>query len=103
MEKRFLVLSITLLFAACSAKTFAPTDQQLSSMQRKVPGITVEEAQMGYKLYAAKCARCHQLYHPEKYTIAQWDTILPKMFPKAKVADEEQKRLLGNYVRAMSR
>lgn len=72
-------------------------------MQQKVPGITSESATAGYKLYSEKCAGCHQLYHPEKYTIAQWNNILPKMFSKAKVSGEEQRKLIGDYVRALSK
>ena len=94
-------LSITIV--ACSAKTFAPTDQQLSAMQQKVPGITLESATAGYKLYSEKCAGCHQLYHPDKYTIGQWNSILSKMFPKAKVSSKDQQKLIEDYVYARSK
>lgn len=80
-----------------------PADQQLSAMQQKVPGITLETAREGCKLYSQKCAGCHQLYHPDKYTVTKWNTILPKMFTKAKVSSEEQQKLIGDYVRAMSK
>lgn len=103
MKKLSIILFISVLIAACSVRTFAPTDQQLSVMQQKVPGITLESAKAGYKLYSEKCAGCHQLYHPDKYTIAQWNNILPKMFPKAKLSSEEQRKLIEDYVRAMSK
>ena len=72
-------------------------------MQQKVPGITIENARAGYKLYSEKCASCHQLYHPGKYTIAQWNKILPKMFPKAKLSDEGQQKLIEDYMHALSK
>jgi hypothetical protein len=103
MNKYFIIIFISIVVIGCSAKTFAPTDQQLSSMQQKVPGITLENATAGYKLYSEKCAGCHQLYHPDKYTIAKWNTILLKMFPKAKLSAGEQQKLIEDYVRAMSK
>lgn len=103
MKKLWFIIFISSLIVACSAKTFAPTDQQLSSIRQKVPGITMENARAGYKLYSEKCASCHQLYHPGKYTITQWNKILPKMFPKAKLSDEGQKKLIEDYVHALSK
>ena len=72
-------------------------------MQQKVPGITLEGATAGYKLYSEKCAGCHQLYHPDKYTIGQWNSILSKMFPKAKVSSKDQQKLIEDYVYALSK
>lgn len=103
MKKLCILIFISTVIVACSAKAFAPTDQQLSAMQKKVPGITLESAKAGYKLYSEKCASCHQLFRPSKYTIAQWDNILPKMFLKAKVSSEEQRKLIEDYVHALSK
>lgn len=103
MKKLCIVISTSVVIVACSAKSFVPTDQQLSAMQQKVPGITLENAKAGYKLYSEKCASCHQLYRPEKYTISQWNSILPKMFRKAKLSDEEQQKLVRDYVHALSK
>lgn len=103
MKKFFIVIFISFAIVACSAKTFAPTDQQLSAMQQKVPGITMENATAGYKLYSEKCASCHHLYQPAKYTIAQWNSILSKMLSKAKVTSEEQQKLIEDYVHALSK
>jgi len=103
MKKAFIAVITFVVFIACSAKTFAPTGEQLTAMQQKVPGITLENANAGYKLYSEKCVSCHQLYHPDKYTIAQWNSILSKMFPKAKVSNEEQQKLIADYVHALSK
>ena len=93
----------TIIIIACSAKGFVPTDQQLVEMRQKVPGITMESAKAGFKLYSQKCAGCHQLYLPGKYTIARWNNILPKMFPKAKMTSEEQQKLVRDYLQALSK
>ena len=103
MRKTFVSICVAVAIAACSAKTWAPTNEQLVQMKQKVPGITLEEARSGSKLYSEKCARCHRLYPPEKYTEAQWNGILPKMFLKARVSNNEQQELLTDYLRALSR
>jgi cytochrome c5 len=103
MKKVCIVVAISVAVAACSAKTFAPEDRQLPAMQEKVPGITLESASAGYAVYSKKCAGCHQLYRPGKYTIAQWNRILPKMFPRAKVTTEDQEKLITDYVWALSK
>jgi hypothetical protein len=103
MKKSCFIFFISMIVAACSAKTFAPAGEHLQAMQQKVPGITLENAREGYKLYSEKCASCHQLYHPDKYTIAQWNNILPKMFPKARVISKEQQDLISDYLHALSK
>jgi cytochrome c5 len=103
MKKALLVVIILVAVAGCSAKTFVPTDQQLPVMQQKVPGITMENARAGYTIYSKKCAGCHQLYHPGKYNATQWNRILPKMFPRAKVTSEDQQKLITDYVQALSK
>lgn len=103
MRKTFVSICVAVAIAACSARTWAPTNEQLVQMKQKVPGITLEEARSGSKLYSGKCARCHRLYPPEKYTEAQWNSILPKMFLKAKLPDNEQQKLISNYVVSLSK
>ena len=72
-------------------------------MQQRVPGITLERAKQGYLLYSGKCASCHRLYEPDKYSITQWNNILSRMFPKAKITDSKEQSLIRDYVYAMSK
>lgn len=103
MKKTSIIFFVSVVTAACSAKTFAPSEKSIATMQQKVPGITLEKAKQGYQLYSQKCASCHRLYEPDKYSIAQWNDILSKMFPKAKVANSEQQSLIRDYVHGMSK
>lgn len=104
MKKTFIIITAVCAgLAACTARVLAPTSEQLSVMQQKLPGITLERAQEGYRLYSAKCAACHQLYPPGKFTVNQWDKILARMFPKAKLTDGQQQQLIRDYVHALSR
>lgn len=103
MKKFCLVIFISVIIIACSSKTFAPTNEQMNAMQQKVPDITLANAKAGYKLYSEKCSACHQLYRPGKYTIAQWNTILPKMFLKAKLSSDSQQKLIQDYLHALAK
>ncbi|HEY6954189.1 MAG TPA: hypothetical protein VI385_03045 [Flavisolibacter sp.] len=103
MKKYVIASFVVVTVVACSAKTFTPSSEQFAKMQQKVPGITLEEANAGSKIYSGKCARCHRLYAPDKYTVAQWDKILPKMLLKVQGLSNEQQRQVADYLHAMSK
>jgi mono/diheme cytochrome c family protein len=58
-------------------------------------GGVVDEKDTGKKLYTVKCARCHKLYDPAKYNAENWNTWMEKMRRKARLNDEQYKRLSG--------
>ena len=102
VKKRLLIISF--FISACVAtKSIVPSQETLPAMQQKVPGITLEKANQGYELYKNKCASCHQLHDPSEYTIPKWDKKLMEMYPKAKVTNEEEKKLIRDYLYALSK
>lgn len=48
------------------------------------------------KLYVLKCAKCHELYDPKKYSDADWELWMHKMRRKSKLKPE-QFELINNY------
>ena len=46
-----------------------------------------------YKLYALKCATCHQPYPPHKFPLAEWPEILQNMALKARLTAPEQQTI----------
>ena len=92
-----------MVFLSCAVSRFEVNDRTLPAMQKKVPGITMEQAQKGNALYASHCSTCHHLYDPSKYSNEQWDKVLISMFPKAKITDEEQQRLIRDFLHARSK
>ena len=52
---------------------------------------------LGRKLYVGKCAKCHKLYDPAKYSDEQWQIWIDKMSRKAKL-QPDQKKLISHYV-----
>jgi mono/diheme cytochrome c family protein len=56
-------------------------------------GATPQDLAAGKKLYTGKCARCHKMYDPTRYDDRAWDTWMTKMRDKAKLNDEQYRRL----------
>ena len=102
--KKIITAFCLCIFSACAATSkFAPVADELPAMQSKVPGISYDEAMQGYKLYATHCSNCHRLHNPKEYTVVEWIKILPEMFDKAKLKNEENQILLRNYIIAKSK
>lgn len=55
------------------------------------------EAQIaqGKTLMDTRCGRCHDLKPTDSFTVDEWEPILERMIPKAKLLEDE-----GNLVRA---
>ena len=51
------------------------------------------------KIYLGKCAKCHKLHDPAKYTDEKWDEWMVKMTKKSKLKPE-QAELLPRYIAA---
>ena len=49
------------------------------------------------KLYLGKCAKCHKLYDPAKYSDAEWEKWMEKMGRKSKLTPDQQ-RELSKYI-----
>lgn len=64
-------------------------------------GINTDMAtlQAGHTLYMNNCGKCHALVAPPNRTIDQWNKILPKMFPKTRLTEDEQAKV-RTYVMA---
>ena len=82
---RLLVPVVLIALAGCSAPAGAADVS------------TANPLDAGRKLYVAKCARCHKLYDPNKYSDAAWDKWMAKMTRKAKLKPD-QADLISRYV-----
>ena len=102
--KKILILIISFIFFGCAAVyNLKPSESNIAIMQQKVPGINVEEAQQGFKLYKFNCSGCHYLHKPDDYTISGWEKVLPEMLQRAKITSEKDIQLLKNYLVGMSK
>ena len=104
MKAKFIFFILTIAFFSCSTpRNFQPINGDKTKAEEKAKGIPVSDLQQGYSLYTVKCSGCHRLHEPSEFTPDKWQTILTKMFVKAKMNDESEKTLIHNYVIANSR
>jgi len=104
MKKWLTIIVVTSFVLACvSGSKLQPEDKDLPAAVQKMPGITMDELNQGYKLYIDNCSACHRLHKPDEFTIPQWNKILPEMFSKAKLVSDHKKELIRNYVIALSK
>ena len=59
--------------------------------------LSPEQTTAARKLYIGKCAKCHKLYDPARYTDPQWDRWMKRMSDKAKLKPNERE-LLARYI-----
>ena len=58
--------------------------------------LTKEEMlKKGEDLFTLKCGRCHGLPSPSEFTVADWQPIMTRMAPKAKLNAEETNWVLA--------
>jgi len=98
VKKSISILSAVALIGCATVSTLQPKETELPSLQQKVPGISLEEAQQGFKLYKFNCSGCHYLHKPNEYTITGWEKVLPEMLGRAKITSEKERKLIKNYL-----
>jgi mono/diheme cytochrome c family protein len=59
--------------------------------------IQPTDAAAARRLYITKCAKCHKLYNPAKYSDDEWGLWMKKMSRKARLSPE-QRDLLERYI-----
>ena len=103
MKKIVFILLTIILVGCATVSSLQPKETDLAIMQQKVPGINMEEAQQGFKLYKFNCAGCHYLHKPNAYTINGWQKVLPEMLGRAKITSEKDAQLIKNYLFSKSK
>jgi cytochrome c1 len=102
--KKILIITTCILFIGCATvSTLKPAESDLTTMQQKVSGLSLEEAQQGFKLYKFNCSGCHYLHKPSDYTITGWEKVLPEMLSRAKITSAKEQQLIKNYLFAKSK
>ena len=103
MKKTLFIITCIIFFGCATVSNLKPNEKELVIMQQKVPGISLEEAQKGFKVYKFNCAGCHYLPKPDLYTISNWEKILPEMISRAKITSENEMQLITKYLFAKSK
>jgi cytochrome c5 len=98
----FLFCTVIVLGCAVTNK-FIPAASDLPTMQQKVPGIEIGAAMQGYTLYKKSCSGCHSPHIPSKYSIREWEKVLPEMLQRAKLSSDSEINVIKNYLYAKSK
>jgi cytochrome c1 len=69
------------------------TDSPVIEKTKITDDTPSEDVIAGKDLMDKNCIRCHKMKPVENYSLAKWDVILPKMARKAKITEEEQKKI----------
>lgn len=57
--------------------------------------FTPTQLEEGKTLWQGSCGKCHKLYAPDSRSVEKWERVLPRMFNRSKMTEEQ-----GNLVRA---
>src|SRR5574338_1161290 len=97
--KNILIVLFVIVIAGCATlSALKPTENNLPDMQEKVPGLTLQDAQQGFRLDKFNCSGCHDLHKPGAYTVKEWEKILPEMLSRTHINSEKDKQLIRNYL-----
>lgn len=107
--KKILVLSgFILIVFACHRKTVPSSEEIIISnkveekQKTETPSINNSATDItaaGKTIYTTRCNRCHKAKPIEKFTQAEWENILKRMIPKARLNEEQAKQVTA-YVMA---
>lgn len=75
-----IALLVMVIAIACS-----PSLREVEPSKAQALGIPLQDLSEGRELYANKCSACHGLVQPESLSQAEWEAILTRMAPLAKL------------------
>ncbi len=103
MKKAFFFLLLLTIVIACNRKALPViTDRTKEPSAPVSRAVNVKpDIVLGKTIYTTRCARCHDLYEPSKYTAERWDGILKIMIPRARLTPEESVHVTA-YVKGAS-
>lgn len=93
LNKVFLFL--LLLVLACHKKAVPVIAERKTELPKKVESIypprptVAPDSVAGKQIFKARCGRCHGLPDAKQFTKERWDDILPLMFPRSGLSNEE--------------
>ncbi len=77
-----------LLMAGCAPALYVPDPRDAT------PEASLQELVKGREIYTERCARCHSLYLPDRFSTAQWKAALDRMQPRARIDSTEKELIL---------
>lgn len=92
-----------LLMANCTPKASkAIAEMPVESKDQILAKYSETQLESGKTIFMSNCDKCHKLKEPESRTPEEWNKVLKRMIPKAKLSDEDGK-LVRAYLIAHSK
>jgi mono/diheme cytochrome c family protein len=99
----FLVSIVAVALAGCGAALPEPTATHVARLRVNDPSVSLGDLERGRSLYVARCAGCHTLKEPRRFSAEAWVTALEKMEAQEGVKLEaSESRDIQRYLVAMS-
>lgn len=107
LMRKFLITSFAvasvLIMANCTPKASkAIAEMPVESKEQIAAQFTPDQLEQGKTIFTGNCAKCHKLKEPGSRTPEQWNKVLKRMIPKAKLSDDDGK-LVRAYLIANSK
>lgn len=91
-----MLASGAVFMANCTPKASkAIAELPVESKEQITAKYSPQQLESGKTIFTGNCAKCHKLKEPGTRTPEQWNKVLKRMIPKAKLSDED-----GMLVRA---
>jgi len=82
-----LILSATVVFLLVSCSMTLTPDSKFAKMAMS------EHKNQGKDMYESKCGKCHDLPSASSFSAEEWQSIMLRMQPKAKISDEQREAI----------
>ena len=106
MKKLFAVIlygAFVTLMVNCTPKASkAISELPVETKEQITAQYSPQQLESGKTIFTGNCAKCHKLKEPESRTPEQWNKVLKRMIPKAKLSDDDGK-LVRAYLIANSK
>jgi mono/diheme cytochrome c family protein len=93
MKTTFSIVVFSIIVFACQRKAVASSNAIIISNKTTTTAnkgtARTQVMSAGQNIYSSRCGRCHYSKTVQDYTSQQWENILKRMIPKAKLNKEE--------------
>lgn len=90
---------------AGKTETTEPTKTDIAKAEataKKTGSEKPSDEETGKSVYATKCSSCHAAKNVSSYTFNQWEAILKRMVPNAKLSADEESQVVA-YIKTNSK
>jgi hypothetical protein len=90
---------VLLILGACAVMIPPVSPSQAEWAAHQWPGMDFTQLDNARTLYVNRCSGCHNLYLPKDHTLPEWNKVMDRMAPKAKLSAVERD-IIQRYITA---